>query len=119
MAAAPVKRSIVLDATNQSLGRFASEVAKKLRGKHLVSFSPNKLPEVHIHVRNLRSIRLTVKQAKKPVHHFSGYPGGLKTTELGKSFAADPERAFRRVVRRMLPDNRLRTKLLRFLHITE
>lgn len=109
---------ITLDAHEQPLGRLASTVARYLRGKHLVSYRPDRLPGIHVTVRGVRNLRLTSRHAKRPVHRFSGYPGGLKTTTLTKTFQADPDAAFRRVVRRMLPDNRLRRRLLRFLHTT-
>ncbi len=112
-------RSIILDATGHQLGRLASDVAKFLRGKHRADFTPNKLPLVHVTVKNLRRIGLTPKKLARPVRHFSGYPGGLRTETFAQAFQRNPERAFRRVVQRMLPDNKLRQRLLRFLHTIE
>lgn len=111
--------SITLDAQGASLGRLASDVARFLRGKHLPNFQPNRLPQVQVTVKNLRLLRLTPKQRSRPVRHFSGYPGGLKVTSFGESFTKSPAIAFRRVVRRMLPDNRLRQSLLRSLHLLD
>lgn len=115
--AATNPRVIRLDAANQSLGRLASTVARYLRGKHLVTFRPNALPLVQVMVANIGKLRITPRQAAQPVRHFSGYPGGLKTTTLGAAFARSPRWVFTRAVRRMLPDNKLRQRYLRFLHI--
>lgn len=112
-------RHIFLDAEGQSLGRLASNVARTLRGKHRPDFTPNLLPGVHVTVKNLRKLRLGVRQLERPVRHFSGYPGGLKSDSFENVFRRNPDQAFRRVVRRMLPDNRLRQRMLRFLHTTE
>lgn len=109
-------RVIRLDATDQSLGRLASTVARHLRGKHLITFRPNALPLVHVWVSNISKLRVTPRQQAQPIRHFSGYPGGLKTTTFGAAFARNPRWVFIRAVRRMLPDNTLRQRYLRFLH---
>lgn len=111
-----VPRHVRLDAAGQPFGRLASTAARYLRGKHLLTFAPNRLPGVHVTVTNLSRARLGARPAARPVHHFSGYPGGLTTTSLGAAFATDADATFRRAVKRMLPANRLRQRLLRFLH---
>lgn len=110
--------SITLDASHQSLGRFASTVAHYLRGKHRPGFSRERLPMVRVRVTNIRRLALGPRQRQRPIHHFSGYPGGLSTTSFAESFQRDPDRTFRRVVRRMLPANRRRRQVLRFLSIS-
>lgn len=106
---------IVLDATDRPFGRFASVVATHLRGKHLVSFTPNILPKVTVRVVHLGKIRVSAQRAIQPIYHFSGYPGGLKKKAFALAFQKNPNAVFRNAVRRMLPDNRSRKRLLRFL----
>lgn len=113
------ERTIILDATDRPLGRFASIVATHLRGKNLVSFTPNILPKVTVRIIHLRKVHVSAQRAKQPIYHFSGYPGGLKKEVFAKAFQKNPAAVFRNAVRRMLPDNRSRKRLLRFLILEE
>ncbi len=112
--------SIVIDAAGRSLGRVASEAAIKLRGKHLSSFYPNKVPDLEVKVINVDKIRLLGSKAtSKQYYRFSGYPGGLKQTTLGYEFAKNPAKLFRSVVQHMLPKNKLNRVLLNNLTISK
>lgn len=113
MPAAP--KTIVLDATHRPIGRLASVVATYLRGKHLATYTPRQLPQVRVRVTNLGKVHLSARRGAQPVFRFSGYPGGLKKGVFSNAFARHPVVVFRNVVRRMLPDNRSRKRLLRFL----
>ena len=109
---------IVIDATGRSMGRVASEAAAKLRGKHLVDFAPNLAPKLKVEIINVSQLRFTgTKLDVKLYHHFSGYPGGLKTTTLRQEFSKDPIRLVRRAVERMLPKNRLNAVMMRNLKV--
>lgn len=105
---------ITLDATGKSFGRFASEVAHHLRGKHLPDFAPHVNPRVQVEVIHLNNVTFTGKKfRKKTSTHYSGYPGGLNERKLSEQWEKDPERVLREAVRRMLPANRLRKELLK------
>lgn len=111
--------TITIDATGQTLGRMASQVAFKLRGKHLVSFRQNVIPPVKIVITNADKLRFTgSKLTTKTYKRFSGYPGGLKVTTLKQEFEKDPVRLVRRAVLHMLPKNRLQSRFMRNLVVT-
>ncbi|MBI3963863.1 MAG: 50S ribosomal protein L13 [Candidatus Kerfeldbacteria bacterium] len=119
MADTPMKQYDV-DAAGQPLGRVASRVASLLRGKQEVTFAPHIAPNVRVTVHNVRMLTFTgTKQRSFRYYRHSNYPGGLTSESLGDRFARDPERFFRGVVRTMLPDNRLRSRLLRHLVIKD
>ncbi len=102
-----------IDATNQSLGRIATQIATALRGKHLPSYAPEKLPTVEVFVSNLKSAKFTGnKLEQKTYYHYSGYHGGLRARNLGEEWAKNPEEVLRHVVYRMLPTNRTRDKII-------
>jgi large subunit ribosomal protein L13 len=110
--------TVVIDASGRALGRVASEAAIKLRGKHLVTFAPNLESKVTVNIINIDKIRFTgTKLEVKLYHHFSGYPGGIKTTSLRQEVAKNPVRLMRRAVERMLPKNRLNSRFLKNLNI--
>lgn len=111
-------QEIVLDVKEKTLGRAASKAAVLLRGKHLPSFLPHCLPDVRLRIINLSKIRTTgTKHEQKTYESYSRYPGGLKETSFAKVSAKKPEWIFRHAVRGMLPNNRLRNRLLHRLTI--
>ena len=120
MAEVETGKIITIDAAGRSLGRVASEVAVKIRGKHLPSFTPRLAPKLKVEVVNINKARFTgSKGLTKKYYHFSGYPGGLKVTSLQQEFAKNPVRLFRQMVSRMLPKNKLNSQLLRNLIISK
>ena len=110
------KEWLLVDATNQTLGRFASKVAMLLRGKYKASFTPHVDCGDNVIVINAEKIRLTGnKWAQKEYVHHSLYPGGQKI-EIAKDFfkkATGPERIIEKAVKGMLPKNRLGDAILR------
>ena len=105
-----------LDATNQSLGRFASKIAILLRGKNLASYAPSELPNSQVVVKNLKGAKFTGnKLNKKKYYHYSGYHGGIKARGLSELWAKRPEEVLRKMVYLMLPVNRTRDKIIRNL----
>lgn len=107
---------IIVDATNQSLGRLASKIAVLLRGKHLASYQPNKLPDVEINVKHLDKVKFTGKKlTDKLYHHYSGYHSGIKSRTLEERWKRDPAEVLRYSVFRMLPDNKTRRKIIKNL----
>ena len=110
-----IKAWHVVDADGLVLGRLATEVALRLRGKHKAIFAPHIDTGDHVIVVNAAKIVLTSdKSEKKFVYHHSGYPGGLTKKKYGELMSERPEEVVRRAVRGMLPRTRLgRQQLLK------
>lgn len=105
-----------IDATNQSLGRIATQVATALRGKHLAKYEPHKDPMVEVFVSNLSKAKFTGNKLNQNVYHrYSGYHGGIKTKSLKDLWASRPEYVFRGMVERMMPENRTKGKIIKRL----
>jgi large subunit ribosomal protein L13 len=100
-----VKRDwFVIDATDKVLGRVATEVARRLRGKHKVIYTPHVDTGDFIVVVNAAKLRVTGdKAADKTYYRHSGYPGGISQTSFGKMQARFPGRALEKAVKGMLP----------------
>lgn len=108
----------VVDAESKILGRFASQVARIIRGKHKTSFTPHVDCGDNVVVINAAKIRMTGNKwnAKQYISH-SGYPGGQKSLNPKQLMQKDPSRVFEKAVKGMLPKNRLGRKLFKNLHI--
>ncbi len=108
----------VVDAEDAVLGRLASEVASRLRGKHKPEFAPHMDNGDFIVVVNAEKIRVTGnKLDKKFYYRHSGYVGGLKETSLRDTLNTHPERAILAAVKGMLPKNRLGRAMLKKLKV--
>ena len=96
---------VVIDATDVVVGRLASYVAKRLRGKHRPDFTPHVDTGDHVVVINAEKAVFTGnKLADKVYHRHTGYAGGIKTTTAGKILSGRfPERALELAVKRMMP----------------
>ena len=112
------RRWFVVDATDQTLGRLATRVARVLEGKHKATWSPHLDSGDRVIVLNAAKIVVTAdkRESKAYVRH-SGFPQGLKEERLGDLLQRRPEEAVRRAVRGMLPRTRLGTQQLRKLKI--
>lgn len=98
----------LVDATDKTLGRLATEVAARLRGKHKPEYTPHVDTGDYIVVVNAEKIRVTGKKATdKMYHHHTGYPGGLKSISFNKLIDKAPERVIQNAVKGMLPKNPL------------
>ena len=87
-----------------------------MRGKHLPSYTPNKMAELDVVVKNLDKAKFTGDKFNQKVYHsYSGYHGGIRTRSLSELWARDPREVLRRVVYRMLPVNRSRDKVIQHL----
>jgi large subunit ribosomal protein L13 len=117
--AATVRRDwVVVDATDKTLGRLASEVARRLRGKHKAEYTPHVDTGDHVIVLNAGKIRVTGRKlTDKLYHRHTGYIGNLKTTSLRKLLEEHPERAIEYAVKGMLPKNPLGRKMFKKLHV--
>ena len=100
-----VKRDwYIVDATGKVLGRIATEVARRLRGKHKPEFTPHVDTGDYIVVVNADKLRVTGNKAKDKLYHrHTTYPGGLRTTSFEKLHAKHPERVLKLAVKGMLP----------------
>ena len=108
----------VVDATDQILGRLASQIATILRGKHKPQFTPHVDCGDFVIVINAEKIRVTGKKLEqKKYYRHSGYPGGLKETKLRDMLQKYPERVISEAVRRMLPKNSLGRHTLKKLKV--
>ena len=102
---------IVVDATDQVLGRLCSKIAVILRGKHKPEYTPHCDTGDFVIVLNADKVRVTgQKEHKKVYFHHTGYPGGRKYTRLEELREKFPERVIERVVKGMLPRTRLGRK---------
>lgn len=111
-----MKDEYIIDASGKALGRLASDIALHLRGKHQPSWRRDRCPETVVRVKNLKTVYISgQKRREKFYYHFSGYPGGLRKRSLQEILDKYPERLIRLVVRRMLPTNRLRDRILKNL----
>lgn len=98
----------VVDATDQTLGRLATQVASLLRGKHKPNFTPHVDCGDYVIVVNAERVYVTgQKLDQKMYHRHSGYPGGLNSISLRDQLEKRPERVIESAVRGMLPKNRL------------
>lgn len=108
----------IVDAAGKTLGRLASEVAKRLRGKHKPVFTPHVDTGDYIIVINAEKIVVTGNKSKDKVYeHYTGYPGGLKAVTFEKLLAKFPTRVFEKAVKRMLPKNPLGYAMFRKLKV--
>lgn len=108
MAQPSIKRQkTTLDATGMSIGRLASAVARLLQGKHRATYVPHIDAGDIVEVRNAGKLNITGKKAEqKKYFHYSGYPGGMKETELKNVLLKNAGDAITRAVKNMLPKNR-------------
>ena len=107
----------VVDASGKVLGRLASEIALRLRGKHKAIYTPHVDTGDFIVVVNAEKIILTGKKLTDKIYYsYSGYPGGLRETAAGKMLAEKPENLIRIAVAGMMPKNNLGKKMLKKLN---
>ena len=108
----------VVDAQNKVLGRLASQIAMRLRGKHKPEFTPHVDTGDYIVVLNAAKIRVTgKKEIGKKYYRHTTFPGGIKETDFGKLHAKHPDRALQHAVKGMLPKGPLGYAMLRKLKI--
>ena len=108
---------LVIDAQGKPMGRVAVEVAKILRGKHKPIFTFHVDTGDFVIVVNAAKLVLTGRKAGEKVYHHTGWPGAIKSVTRGDELAKKPEEAFRRVVKGMLPHNKLGDDMLNKLKI--
>ena len=108
----------VVDATDKVLGRIATEIANRLRGKHKPEYTPHIDTGDYIVVVNADKVRVTGKKVTDKIYfRHTGYPGGIKETSFGKLMETHPERAIEIAVKGMMPRNKLSRAMLGKLKI--
>ena len=108
----------IADAEGQTLGRFASNIAQILRGKHKVNFTPHMDMGDCVVVVNAEKIQVTgSKETDKTYFRHSGFPGGGRETSVAEMRRKHPERIVENAIKGMLPHNRLGRKLFSHLKV--
>ncbi|MBT3017136.1 MAG: 50S ribosomal protein L13 [Candidatus Thiodiazotropha endolucinida] len=116
---AEVRRNwYLVDATDKTLGRLSTEIARHLRGKHKPEYTPHVDTGDYIVVVNAEKIRVTGnKLSDKMYHHHTGFIGNLKSINLEKLLQKAPERAIEHAVKGMMPKNPLGRAMLKKLRV--
>lgn len=108
----------LVDADGKTLGRLASEIAMKIRGKRNPLFTPNSDTGDWIVVINAEKVSIAQRRADQKVYlRHTGYPGGQRSVSYKEMMAKHPERIIQLAVKRMLPKNRLGRKLISKLKV--
>lgn len=112
------KEWVVVDATGQHLGRIASKVAKLLRGKYKPNFTPHVDCGDNVIIINADKVEMTGNKWNDRIYlSYTGYPGGQRENTPASLLAKGSDRLFRKVIKGMLPKNRLGAQLLRNLYV--
>jgi large subunit ribosomal protein L13 len=108
----------VIDASDKILGRFSTQIACLLMGKHKPMFTPNQDTGDFVVVINAGKVRVTGNKAKQKLYYrHSGYPGGLKSISLEKMMQKNPTRVIEHAVKGMLPHTRLGAGMMKRLRV--
>ena len=108
----------VVDAQGKVLGRLATQIAARLRGKHKPEYTPHVDTGDYVVVVNAAKLRVTGRKAARKIYYrHTGYPGGIRQTNLAKLQAARPERVLQHAVKGMLPKGPLGYAMLRKLKV--
>ena len=110
----------VVDAANKILGRLASKIAFRLRGKHKAEYTPHSDLGDYIVVLNAKKIKVTGNKLKdKTYYHHTGYPGGIKAKNLETALNHDATEVIKSAVKGMLPKNKLGRAMITKLKVYE
>jgi len=113
-----VRKWYVVDASGQTLGRLASQVARILMGKENPQYTTFLDTGDHVIVINAEKVATTgFKSEQKVYQHYTGYPGGLRTEEFRKRFERKPEAIIEAAVLRMLPKSKLGRQMISKLNV--
>jgi len=114
-----IKRDwFIVDATDKTLGRLSTEIARRLRGKHKAEYTPHMDTGDYIVVINAKDVRVSGNKRKdKMYYHHTGYPGGIKSISFEKLIAKKPEQIIEKAVKGMLPKGPLGRDMFRKLKV--
>lgn len=108
----------LVDASGKTLGRLATEIAHRLRGKHKAIYTPHMDTGDYVIVVNASKVRVTGRKAKNKIYYrHSGYPGGIKSESFEHLLARKPERVIELAVKGMLPRGPLGRAVFRKLRV--
>jgi len=108
----------VVDAQDKVLGKLATQIAVRLRGKHKPEYTPHVDTGDYVVVVNAAKVRVTGRKTEGKIYYrHSGYPGGLKVTNFAKLRASRPERVLQHAVKGMLPKGPLGYAMLKKLKV--
>ena len=111
-------RWFIIDAEGKVLGRLSTTIARILAGKNKPMYTPFLDTGDHVIVINAEKVRTTgMKSEQKQYHHYTGYPGGLRTEDYRKRLARRPEKIIEDAVRRMLPKNKMGKQMFTKLQV--
>jgi large subunit ribosomal protein L13 len=109
---------LIIDAEGQTLGRMATAIASRLRGKHKAEFTPHVDTGDYVVVVNAEKVRVTGNKAKDKMYYsHSGYPGGLKSIPFEKLIDKSPEKVIKLAVKGMLPKTPLGRSMFKKLKV--
>jgi len=109
---------LLVDAADRTLGRLATEIAHRLRGKHKAEYTPNVDTGDFVIVVNAEKVRVTGRKFTDKIYYrHTEYPGGIKAVPFGRMQAEHPERVIEKAVRGMLPHNPLGRAMFRKLKV--
>jgi large subunit ribosomal protein L13 len=109
---------VVVDAQGKVLGRLATQIAARLRGKHKPEYTPHVDTGDFVVVVNVSKLRVTGRKTERKMYYrHTGFPGGIKQTNFAKLHAAKPERVLQKAVKGMLPKGPLGYAMLRKLKV--
>jgi large subunit ribosomal protein L13 len=106
----------IIDASGKTLGRMATEIAHRLRGKHKPEYAPHMDNGDYVVVINAEKVKVTGNKGTDKIYHsHTGYPGGIKSISFDKLLEKAPERTIQSAVKGMLPKNPLGRQMFRKL----
>ena len=109
---------LVVDAEDKTLGRLATEIAHRLRGKHKPEYTPHMDMGDYVVVVNCEKVRVTgAKRTDKTYYHHTGFPGGIRSGSFEQLIEKAPERVIQRAVKGMMPRNPLGRAMLKKLKV--
>jgi large subunit ribosomal protein L13 len=109
---------VVVDAQGKVLGRLATQIASRLRGKHKPEYTPHVDTGDFVVVVNVSKLRVTGRKSERKIYYrHTGFPGGIKQTNFAKLHATKPERVLQKAVKGMLPKGPLGYAMLRKLKV--
>ena len=108
----------IIDASGKTLGRMATEIAHRLRGKHKHEYAPHMDNGDYVVVINAEKVKVTGNKGTDKIYHsHTGYPGGIKSISFDKLLEKAPERTIQSAVKGMLPKNPLGRQMFRKLKV--
>lgn len=114
----PVSDWVLVDASNQNIGRLATKIAGLLMGKHKTNFTPGVMVGDYVVVINARDLKITQKRLETKIYYrHSGYPSGLKSVNLAEQMRTHPERVIKSAVWGMIPHTKTGKQIIKRLYI--